>query len=105
MTAKRTKSACTILACSIIALLACGCDLTLGPVTKTKTIIIKAGTGIEILQNVTVRGRVITENADGSYDEITQDIGGWIAMHPDHWASVKRTIESLRAEVKRLEKK
>ena len=95
-TGKQMRSGLMILACSL--LFVAGCDVTLGPKVEKKTIIVQSGTGIEILDNVTVHGRVTASNADGSYDEIKQDIGGWVAMHPNHW-------QSLKAEVVRLKKK
>lgn len=90
MTGKLTLIACAILACSLI-----GCDLTLGPITKTTAVVVKPGTGIECLKNVTVPGRLLAQK-DGEYAEIRQDIGGWIMLHPDHWESTKTTIQKLR---------
>ena len=89
-----------IWACSL--LLVCGCDVTLGPKVEKKGIVVKSGTGIEVLKNVTVPGKVMSPNPDGEYDEIQQDIGGWITMHPDHWDTVKRNIKDLRAAYRAL---
>lgn len=104
MIEKRMRSVCVILASSIFicGLTTSGCDLTFGPVTKTKMVIVQSGSGVEILKNVVVPVRVMGAQENGSYDKMQQDIGGWIAMHPDHWASVKRTIESLRTTLREV---
>lgn len=79
-------------------LIACGTSgcsgLTLGPTIERRAIIVHPGVGIEILDNVTVEARAIRE--DGPTDTFEQDIGGWIAMPPDHWDTVKREIKRLR---------
>lgn len=94
MTAKLTLIACAILACSLY-----GCSLTLGPVTEKKAVIVQSGTGVEILENRTVRCHLLSDK-DGTVDELRQDIGGWVAMHPDHWQAVKSTIARLRQAYK-----
>jgi hypothetical protein len=71
-----------------------GC-LTIGPVIERKAIIIKAGTAIEVLEQVEVDARVMNRG-DSKVDVFRQDIGGWITMHPDHWDSLKREIQRLR---------
>ncbi len=90
--ARQTRSALTILACSGLLLLA-GCGLTLGPVVKTRYIIVKPGLPVEILESKVLRCRLVK---DEKGDAVKQDVGGWIAMHPDHWDSVKKEIERLR---------
>lgn len=75
-----------------LILLVCGnsgCDLTLGPKTKTEYVIVHTGKPLEILENRSVKGRVI----DGSGAAVEQDVGGWVVMPPDHWEAVKRKLE------------
>lgn len=93
-------NAFAILVFSVLPFVA-GCGgLTLGPVIEKKAIIVRAGTGIEIVEQTAVEARVL--NPDGPSDLFEQDIGGWIALHPDHWQAVKNEVENLRAECKRL---
>ena len=86
------KSALTILVCS---LLLAGCNVTLGPRTEVKTIIVKAGVPIEVLTQTVVDARVLTDQ-DGTTDVFKQDIGGWIMMHPDHWDSLQRKFKEYK---------
>ena len=90
------KSVLKILVCSII-FIATGCSLTLGPVAEKKAIIVNAGTGIEVLEQIKVNCRILNSE-DGEVDVFKQDIGGWITMHPDHWKSVKTEIKRLRVK-------
>lgn len=85
------KSVFAIWVCSLLA----GCSgLTLGPTVERQVIVVRAGTAIEVLDSVEVEARVLTE--EGAVFQ--QNIGGWIAMHPDHWEAVKREITRLRGE-------
>ena len=93
--ARQTRSALTILACSVL-LLAAGCGLTLGPIAKTRYVIVKPGLPVEILESKVVRCRLVK---DAKGDAVLQDVGGWVAMHPDHWQSVKAEVERLRKKV------
>jgi hypothetical protein len=95
MITKQTWTVSRILACSIIVFLISGCDVTLGPKTEVKTIIVKPGSGVEVLSDVVVNARLLS-GVDGNTDIFRQDIGGWIAVHPDHWQSVKNEINRLR---------
>lgn len=90
--AKRIRIGLTILVCSLVL---CGCNLTLGPKIETRYVIVKAGLPVEILENETVRCRVLKYETG---DAVKQDIGGWIAMPPAHWQSVKNEITKLRGE-------
>jgi len=58
-------------------------------------VIVKPGLPVEILENSTVRCRVLK---DETGDAVNQDIGGWIAMPPEHWESVKKEILTLRKD-------
>lgn len=90
---RRIASAWKIAACSLAVLCLAGCNLTLGPKVETRYVIVRPGLPVTILENRSVRARVLN-NADGG--EIRQDVGGWVAMPPEHWAAVKREIERLR---------
>jgi hypothetical protein len=76
-----------------------GCWVQFGPVVKNELLVIKAGVPVEILQNKTLRGRVISEGSkDGTIKEVEQDIGGWVAMPPEHWELIQDEIKRLRAK-------
>lgn len=76
----------------VLLLLLNGCGLTLGPVIERKTIIVRAGTAIECLEQIEVKAHTLKRPKE----VFQQDIGGWIIMHPDHWEALKREIERLR---------
>jgi ABC-type uncharacterized transport system permease subunit len=89
------RNASRIWVCSLAALALAGCDLTLGPKTETRYVIVKAGVPVELLENRELRARVLTDETGA---EIRQDAGGWIAMPPEHWESVSREIKRLRVK-------
>ena len=60
-----------------------GC--TIGPRVKTEFVIVRPGRPLEVIQNVTVKGRRIEDSSVGR-----QDIGGWIAMPADHFEALMR---------------
>lgn len=96
---KQMRNALTILACSLLILALSGCSLTLGPVIEKRAIIIHSGVPIEIVQQIKVDCRVLKDKEES--DIFKQDVGGWVAMHPDHWNTLKKDHERL----KKLEKK
>ena len=97
MMAKQIKSGLMILVCS---LLLAGCGLTIGPKVENRAIIVKAGTPIECLEQVTVRAHILKETGEAVNARIwEQDVGGWIMMHPDHWKSLKGELGRLRKKV------
>lgn len=61
-----------------------GC-FTLGPRVETRFVIVHQGQPIQVLDNRTVRGRRIGDDAVA-----TQDIGGWMAMPRDHFDALMR---------------
>lgn len=85
-----------VLIAALTALIASqGCSgFTLGPVVEKKAIIVRAGTAIEIVEQIKVEARILRE--DGPSDIFQQDVGGWITMHPDHWEALKREMTRLR---------
>lgn len=86
-----------VLAAIIFLLPFSGCGLTLGPTVEKKAIIVRAGTAIEIIEDEEVMARILT--GDGNSDLFSQNVGGWIAMHPDHWDALKREIDRLKKAV------
>jgi hypothetical protein len=89
-------SLCLALGLMMSCLLISGCDLTLGPKVKTTYVLIQPGKPVELLESVKVKGRLL----DGGVDPVTQDIGGWIAMPPEHWAAVQRALLAAEAAKK-----
>ena len=74
------------LAAGFCVLSACE-GITLGPVVKREFILVRAGHPIQILSNVAVQGRRLDD------DSIARvEIGGWIAMPPEHWEVVKGVL-------------
>jgi hypothetical protein len=92
-----------LLGVTTICLLTSGCGLSIGPQTNTEVVVLKAGVPVRILDNKTVRVRTLAaekvadvENAKGG--GITkQDIGGWVAMPPEHWEVIEKKL--LQAKV------
>lgn len=76
---RRMLSSLTLAACSMIS----ACAVT------TRYVVVDVGRPVQILENVRVTARQLAD--DGQ--TVTQSIGGWIAMPPDHWAVVKAALE------------
>ena len=91
------KNALKILACSLLVAYAGGCGLTIGPVVENKAIIVKPGVPIEILEGKKIKCHVMTEK-DGEINVFKQDVGGWIAIPPEHWESLKKELAVAKAE-------
>lgn len=72
-----------------------GCDLTLGPKVKTEILILHPGSPCRILTPGKVRVQVLT---DKNGNTAMQDVGAWVAMPPEHWEAVKRTLEKAKAK-------
>ena len=67
---------------------------------KTIYTLVGVGKPGQILNDTTVDFRQL--NSDGQH--VRQNVGGWIAMPPDHWEIVKEALEELerlRKEVSR----
>jgi hypothetical protein len=79
-----------LLALALLTLPAC----TIGPTVETRYVIVHPGQPVRILQGVTVTG----ERLDGG-GPATLDIGGWIAMPPDHWAIIAGLIRKDHPDV------
>lgn len=72
-----------------LAFMLSGCGLSLGPQTHTEYVIPHAGRPMQVLENSSLKGRVL----DGTGDAVQQDVGGWVFMPLDHWESVKKALE------------
>lgn len=70
-----------------------GCDLTLGPKVEIRYVIVKPGLPGEILESKKVRCRILKDTEGAA---VVQDIGGWIAMPPEHWETLKKELNRLR---------
>ena len=81
------------LVCSLILLAGCS-GFAIGPTVEIRSIVVRAGVPIEVMENETVDARVMKE--DGPTDIFQQDIGGWITMPPDHWETFKKEYERLK---------
>lgn len=92
---RRKKSALRILACSLCLAVLAGCSVTLGPMTEKKLVVVRPGVPVEILENRELDCRILTDE-DGVSDIFHQDVGGWIAMPPEHWETLKAEFERLK---------
>ena len=77
----------TLMMCLMIS----GC-LTLGPTVKTEYVIVKPGLPCRVLENETVRVKLL----NGTADSVEQDIGGWVCMPPEHWETILPILEKAR---------
>ncbi len=83
---RSTPSAATLVwLLAILPLASCG--LTLGPTTEVRYVLVHPGQPIRLLESASVRG----ERLDGG-GVATLDIGGWVAMPPDHWAVIAKEL-------------
>lgn len=73
----------------IVSTLAMLSGCTLGPTVETRYVIVHPGQPIHILQSVTATG----ERLDGA-GPAEFDLGGWVAMPPDHWTTIKGILEA-----------
>lgn len=74
------------LATSCLLISAC----TIGPRVESRFVILKPGQPGTILENVTVP----MSSLNGS-EHSEQDIGGWVAMPPEHWNAVVEQMRDL----------
>ncbi len=77
---------------ALLLLAMTGC--TIGPTIETRYVIVHPGLPIHILEGATVSG----ERLDGA-GVASFDIGGWIAMPPDHWAVIKGILDQKNMAV------
>ena len=74
----------TLLCCALS-----GCGVTVGPRVETQVAILRPGNPVRVLENRRMKCQALT----GSEAMIQQDVGGWVAMPPEHWDAVKRQLE------------
>lgn len=67
-----------------------GCGVTVGPRVETQVVILRPGNPVRILENRRMKSQALT----GSEEIISQDVGGWVSMPPEHWDAVKRQLET-----------
>jgi hypothetical protein len=49
-----------------------------------------------VLDSATVLGRYL----DGTGGDAKQNIGGWVAMPPEHWEAIQRALTKQHSEAK-----
>lgn len=86
----RPASAAVLFLLVTLAMTQSGC-MTLGPVTEVRYVIVHPGQPVKILKNVTVTG----ERLDGG-GHAELNIGGWVAMPPDHWSVIEKMIKDRK---------
>lgn len=59
----------------------CNGGLTLGPTVERSVVLLKAGQPVQVLENRTVKARPL----NGPDQVVRVDIGGWVAMPPEHF--------------------
>jgi hypothetical protein len=95
---------CVSLSLSCWLIWGSGCQFTpvqIGPQEKETITILHPGRPVRILRNVTVDARPL---ADEQAKPAKVDVGGWVAMPPDHWDALQARILALQAKEKELEK-
>lgn len=90
----RNRKILLVAAVMLTCLLNAGCGLRIGPEVKETYTILHPGRPMEVLKNAKVTGRLI----DGTGQAVTQDVGGWVMMPPEHWAAIRRALEKEKAE-------
>lgn len=76
-----------------------GCDVTLGPKTKTEYHVVHAGKPFQALDNKTLKGKTL----EGTGDAVEQNVDGWVFMPPDHWDLIKRMLDKKPTEAQKCE--
>jgi hypothetical protein len=85
-----------LMSCCLIS----GCKFSpvqIGPDVKETITVLHPGRPIKILRNYTVDARPL---ADEQAKPAEVDVGGWVAMPPDHWDAVQDRILKLQGDVK-----
>lgn len=80
----------TLLICCLSLASGCQGGLTIGPRVKTEYVVLKPGAPIEVLRNVRVPGMTLK---DGLVLDAV-DIGGWVAMPPEHFEALRAAVEA-----------
>lgn len=91
-----------LLALALSLCLNSGCQnaIRIGPHEKETITILHPGRPINILRNYTVEARPLQ---DEQATPAKVDIGGWVAMPPDHWKEVTDSINRYNDRIKELE--
>ena len=92
----------TLAGLSLSFLLIVGCEITpvqIGPQEKETITILHPGRPVVIERNYTVDARPL---ADQNAKPAKVDVGGWVAMPPDHWDAVQTRILKLQADIQAL---
>jgi hypothetical protein len=90
-----------ILALTSVILWSSGCTIVVQQgkdVIVEKYIIMHSGIPIEVLENTEVQGKALNNSSGCS----TWDIGGWIAMPPEHWNDLNEVIGKLKMKISSL---
>lgn len=68
-----------------------GCGFSMGPQVRTQVVIVHPGNPIRVVSQSRVDGRAMNQPADAPSSNV--DIGGWVAIPPDHWDVIKKRLE------------
>lgn len=83
-----------LLAVALIATCCASAGCTLGPIVKNNYVLVYPGKPLTVLDSTTVKGRYL----DGTGNATEQNIGGWVAMPPEHWEAVQRALAKQEPE-------
>lgn len=75
------------LLCTTLSTTSC----TLGPTVETRYVIVHPGQPLRAMANQQIDG----ERMDGA-GVVSQDVGGWVMMPPDHWAVIDKLIKQAQ---------
>ncbi len=76
--------------CLLLMLFSMTSGCSLGPTTEVRYVLVHPGQPLKILSNVTVTG----QRLDGGGTE-SIDVGGWVAMPPDHWTVIAGLLATI----------
>lgn len=91
-----------LLAATMLLWMSSGCQnmVRIGPQEKETITVLHPGRPVRILRNVALEARPLNDE-DGTPANV--DVGGWVAMPPDHWKEVTASIQRLNDRIKELE--
>lgn len=84
--------------CTILAFSGCSFSPSIGPKVEDHYVILKAGMPCRILDDVKSKTQPLAaEKVDGAPLKglVDQNIAGWVAMPPEHWATVEKKLKRL----------
>lgn len=83
----------TLTLCAILGLVIALAGCSIGPTTEVRYLLVHPGQPIKVLESATLQGEQLDGGGLGKFD-----VGGWVAMPPDHWEAVRRILTQYTKE-------